>query len=808
MTKATQKKLLQAIETCKGMLASTGWSAASWFPVQQQMNRLQKLLPEDASSVTEIITSLQQALQALPKKMDTATAQETRELVSDLLVAAADRIASLPVKKLFVFLPYKASMWDSLESIWRAAAADKEHCETLVIPIPYCDLSPDRKPLKWHVETNLFPKDVPVTSYDAVDLEELHPNAIFVHNPYDEYNRVTSVDSNFYTSRLKHLTDCLVYVPYYVSRIVTAKSFCQVSGVIHADLVIAQNEMNCRRFERFYPLGTPPLGKFLPLGSPKFDKARQARKDNIPLPDTWARIVGGRKILLYCSSISATLQHPDNVCAKLRTIFKKYRNNPAWAFWWRPHPLIKATFQSMIPSHYEEYCQLEAAYRAEGWGIFDDTSNLDRALAYGDVYYGDPSSVEPLFKMTGKPVVFQDLDDIEEMEPFDIPVWAHGFASDGEHLWFAEGSVNILMRYTPATGRLVCMGKLPVEHFLQGYAYPGVVCARRKVFLIPQCGEKILVYHVEEQTFTTIPFPFDERFREYYSRSFAYGKWIYCMPIEDNPYIVRIDIEAERAEIVMNVQKVFQKEGFPGQHDLGWIERLTYDTLIIPVCDTTSALCFHMQDHSYQRIDFADSVPGFYPYSAAANDRTLFVSGMDETQGILVIEKNTGKVKKHLQTDCILLRTLANQNMIGYAESGAWILLDPDGNLLLNEGNQPRPHASLQCSAHYMIGSVSEKTNYVFDMHVSALDTFDDDGAAFSQKRMSLKDAENLPPVEAWHRDSELREFAGFDVDMLLRLRTAQRKDQQHENAGENIYKAVCTYLSVGKKQWRERHAT
>lgn len=41
-----------------------------------------------------------------------------------------------------VFLPYNASMWDSLESVWQAADADPD-CDAYVIPIPYFDKNPD-----------------------------------------------------------------------------------------------------------------------------------------------------------------------------------------------------------------------------------------------------------------------------------------------------------------------------------------------------------------------------------------------------------------------------------------------------------------------------------------------------------------------------------------------------------------------------------------------------------------------------------------------------------------------------------------
>ena len=48
-------------------------------------------------------------------------------------------------KKNIVFLPYKASMWDSLESIWKTAYEDKSYCNTYVVPIPYADIDANGK---------------------------------------------------------------------------------------------------------------------------------------------------------------------------------------------------------------------------------------------------------------------------------------------------------------------------------------------------------------------------------------------------------------------------------------------------------------------------------------------------------------------------------------------------------------------------------------------------------------------------------------------------------------------------------------
>ena len=77
---------------------------------------------------------------------------------------------------------------------------------------------------------------------------------------------------------------------------------------------------------------------------------------------------------------------------------------------WRPHPLIKATIQAMRPALWERYEKLVQCYRKEGWGIYDDTADLDRAIKLSDAYYGDPSSVIQLCKKVGLPAMIQNVD--------------------------------------------------------------------------------------------------------------------------------------------------------------------------------------------------------------------------------------------------------------------------------------------------------------------------------------------------------------------------------------------------------------
>ena len=69
-----------------------------------------------------------------------------------------------------------------------------------------------------------------------------------------------------------------------------------------------------------------------------------------------------------------------------------------------------ATMQSMRPDKLAAYQQTIADYQAAGYGIYDDTADLHRAIALSDAYYGDWSSVVSLYEKTGKPILIQNAD--------------------------------------------------------------------------------------------------------------------------------------------------------------------------------------------------------------------------------------------------------------------------------------------------------------------------------------------------------------------------------------------------------------
>lgn len=72
--------------------------------------------------------------------------------------------------------------------------------------------------------------------------------------------------------------------------------------------------------------------------------------------------------------------------------------------------MLRNTIQSMREALSEDYEKLLEEYCREGWGIYDESAELNRAIAVCDAYYGDGSSVVQLCEKAGKPVMIQNLD--------------------------------------------------------------------------------------------------------------------------------------------------------------------------------------------------------------------------------------------------------------------------------------------------------------------------------------------------------------------------------------------------------------
>lgn len=327
--------------------------------------------------------------------------EAAKTALDESLKAAETAAGEIPAKLEVVFLPYKASMWDSLESIWRAADADPD-CNARVIPIPYYDRNPDHSFAAMHYEGKDFPDYVSITHYSEYDIESNQPDIIYIHNPYDNRNYVTSVAPEYYSFELKKYTPMLVYVPYHVSGyFANLKNIGNniQSAFRYADRIVLPSHAQ----KRYYMAGGVSENKFMVLGSPKIDYI-VAGMDNVDIPAEWAERCKGKKVFLLNSTISRLLNDPDWGSSMLE-LLKKFDDAEDVLLIWRPHPLLKSTITSMRPHQAKEFSDVVCAMESHKNVIIDTTPSVHAAMKLSDALISDYSSIVMQYIFTGKPAL-------------------------------------------------------------------------------------------------------------------------------------------------------------------------------------------------------------------------------------------------------------------------------------------------------------------------------------------------------------------------------------------------------------------
>lgn len=314
---------------------------------------------------------------------------------------------SLIVDKFEVaFFCYKASMSDCFESVYFAAKQDPS-CDAYFIPIPYFDRNPDGSFGSMHLEgVGYYSDKYELIDWQKYDVEARRPDVIFIMNPYDDCNLVTSVHPNFYSQHLKSLTDCLVYIDYGLPLWIFKKPSKYehfIKGWFNVDVFCTYSKeyANSQKFAMKSVCNNLST-EIVPLGSPKFDKVINSKREDFILPKEWQKIINNRRVVLFNTSLGSILKDSEEYLDKLTEILKIFSESGV-ALWWRPHPLSYETFESMRPGLISKYKYIVNKYKNDGWGIYDESTDLHRAISYSDAYYGDESSLVYLYCATGKP---------------------------------------------------------------------------------------------------------------------------------------------------------------------------------------------------------------------------------------------------------------------------------------------------------------------------------------------------------------------------------------------------------------------
>ncbi|MFC5401736.1 hypothetical protein [Cohnella soli] len=338
-------------------------------------------------------------------------------LINDIAIKTLDKqvkvlretvAAEIKPKLNIVFFPYKASMWDSLESIYEAAAKDS-NCVAKVVPIPYYQLSNDNAFGTY--EGDFFPSHIPITHYNAYSLENEQPDIIYVHNIYDEYNTLTRVHEMYFTSNLKQYTEMLVYVPYHVSSFVLPvegdRSMAyDIPTIKNVDKVIIVNEP----LKQMAIRSGVPEGKLLAMGSPKLDALNKALNTEIEYPLEWRERIAGKTVYLINTEVMFFASNVHFRLEWLTHFFNIPRIDNDSIIIWRPHPLTQISVMKYSPNLTEYYVNLTDSIRNKDplykHIILDESADYIPALMAADVMITHVGSLLISYLLTEKKVLF------------------------------------------------------------------------------------------------------------------------------------------------------------------------------------------------------------------------------------------------------------------------------------------------------------------------------------------------------------------------------------------------------------------
>ncbi|AGA70313.1 hypothetical protein Desdi_2901 [Desulfitobacterium dichloroeliminans LMG P-21439] len=466
-----------------------------------------------------------------------------------------------PNKLEVVFFPYNASMWDSLESVW-LEAKDDPCCDAYVVPIPYYELAPNGTFGKMHYEGGKYPENVPITNWQEYDIAARRPDVVFIHYAYDDAARNASIHPDFYSKRLREYCDLLVYIPYFVvAGAYVEDYYTTLPGVLYADRVILQSEEQRQSYIDQYKhydkqnswngrYGNP-TEKFVALGSPKFDKVLNVKRDDYSLPEGWEQLLyredgTTKKVILYNTHMFTWINGGEPYFKKLESVFECFRSREDVVLWWRPHPNTELNFRRFRPELFDRYMWVVQEYKEAGWGIYDDTSDLHRAITVSDAYYGDASSVVTLYAATGKPVMIANMKILSSAD--EIELIFEVLCDGADYLWCVPVNMNSLFRISKETWTAEHIGFFENEKFASWRAFLNVIMVNDRLIFAPYSADNITGYSLASDSFKCSPIkkPKKEGKVKYnpeckFSQVFHCGDSLFFIP-HTYPGILRYDL--------------------------------------------------------------------------------------------------------------------------------------------------------------------------------------------------------------------------------------------------------------------------
>ena len=270
------------------------------------------------------------------------------------------------------FLPYKQSMWNSMESVYQECR--NAGAVAYVLPLPYY-LMPEKEVV---CERELFPEALDISLLGKISFDYL-----VIHYPYDGHNKVTSMLPEYYTAELRNYGK-VIFIPYSC----TPGIFTRLhTGLANIDYAFLRSEEECEAFiAEWAEHGVDFSGRVFGFGSPKMDAIEKCSCGSATL---------------VINSLAPYLSAPFiRIQAYQHVITNEIGRGRKVIF--RPHPLLRQTIKSMRPDTEAAYNKFISWCETRDNVYVDETEDLEHALEQADYLISDPSSVLEMWQSTGR----------------------------------------------------------------------------------------------------------------------------------------------------------------------------------------------------------------------------------------------------------------------------------------------------------------------------------------------------------------------------------------------------------------------
>ncbi len=355
----------------------------------------------------------------------TGEGEELADAVDECMSRLSDSVkADIINRRDVVFVPFAAKHWKYMEKLYRHYRDDNNY-NVHVVPIPYYYRGWDGAPTNEVFDTGAYPAEVGIEDYRSFNLAEMHPEKIVVQNPFDEWNKVMTIPSEYYSSNIRQYTDELIYIPFFVTADFTSEDgreyvnmdhYVCMPCVINADRVILPSDVLKSTY-------TEKIMEFVHTDDDAVKDALNSkivvcpeivfREDDEDIAGVFNETENGKKTILFYTTISFLAENGSKAIEKINRVLDLFSENAGKIRVLWVTQGVREYIGLLDNKVADDF--LKAKGRFEDLQIGEYKEDVKRGdnkkyAAACDAYYGDPSSIALQFFYNRKPVMIENAD--------------------------------------------------------------------------------------------------------------------------------------------------------------------------------------------------------------------------------------------------------------------------------------------------------------------------------------------------------------------------------------------------------------